>query len=115
MFVLMLEWDFCGRGPDVLRTLRDCIATESSARYRSRKGLRQKVWLSNAETLRWGAFYLWESKAALQEEVDTMGRVQAMTGAAPTVSIYEVEAVQEGAFSTDDLTIVGLARDQCGK
>ena len=110
MFVLILEWDFRGRGPDVLHTLRDYIATESWARYRTRQGLRQKVWFSNADTLRWGAFYLWESKAALLEEVDTMGRVEAMTGVAPAVSIYEVEAVQEGAFSIHDLTTVGLAR-----
>ena len=115
MFVLILEWDFRGQGPGVLRTLRNYIATESWERYKDRKGLRQKVWFSNEETLRWGAFYLWESKAALLDEVDTMGRVEAMTGVAPTVSIHEVEAVQEGAFSIDDLTTVGLARAQCGK
>ncbi len=110
MFALILEWDFSGLGPDVLRKLRDYIANESWARYGTRKGLRQKVWFSNAETLHWGAFYLWESKAALLDEVETMGRVEAMTGVAPVVSIYEVEAVQEGAHSVDDLTTVGLAR-----
>lgn len=115
MFVLILEWDLRGQGPDVLRRLRDYIAGESWGRYRDREGLRQKVWFSNAETLRWGAFYLWESKAALLEEVDTMGRVEAMTGVAPSVGIYEVEAVQEGAFSIDDLTTVGLARAQIGQ
>ena len=113
MFVLILEWDFRGQDPQLLLKLRDYIAGESWARYRSREGLRQKVWFSNAETLRWGAFYLWESKTALLEEVNSMARVEDMTGIAPDVSIYEVEAVQEGMFSIGDLTTVGLARLQC--
>ena len=110
MFVLILEWDLSGQDPQLLLKLRDYIARESWARYRTRQGLRQKVWFSNAETLRWGAFYLWESEAALLEELASMGRVEEMTGVAPEVRIYEVEAIQEGMFCIGDLTAVGMAR-----
>lgn len=115
MFVLILEWDFSGQDSQLLLKLRDYIARESWARYRSRKGLRQKVWFSHEETLRWGAFYLWESKTALLEEVNSMGRVEDMTGIAPEVSIYEVEAIQEGMFCIGDLTAVGMARRRSGQ
>lgn len=112
MFVLILKWDFGDQDSRLLLKLREYIAEESWARYRSTKGLRQKVWFSNVETLHWGAFYLWESKTALLEELNSMGRVEEMTGVAPDISIYEVEAIQEGMFCVGDLTGVGLARPQ---
>ena len=112
MFVLILDWDFGGQDSEVLLRLKDYIAEESWDRYGSRKGLRQKVWFSNSDTLRWGAFYLWESKTALMEEMNSMRRVEDITGIAPVVSIFEVEAIQEGVHCTDNLAGVGLARPQ---
>lgn len=112
MFVLILDWDFGDQDSEVLLRLRDYIAEESWDKYGARKGLRQKVWFSNSDTLRWGAFYLWESKTALMEEVNSMRRVEDITGIAPDVRIYEVEAIQEGMYCTDDLTTVGMARLQ---
>jgi trans-2,3-dihydro-3-hydroxyanthranilate isomerase len=109
VFGLLLVWDFAGKPRELFGRLRAYIRDESWARYAGRKGLRQKVWFSDEESGRWGAFYLWESREDLEHEVRTMGRVEAMTGVAPQVYRFEVEAVQEGSHSGPDLLAVGLA------
>jgi heme-degrading monooxygenase HmoA len=40
---------------------------ERSARYRQVKGLRQKYYLRFGETGEWGAVYVWDSAAALDD------------------------------------------------
>ena len=110
MFALLLVWDFSEKPRELFEQLRRYIADESWARYAGREGLRYKVWFSNEETGRWGAFYLWDTREALEEEVRTMYRVEAMTGVAPAVCRYEVEAIQEGRHSGRDLLSAGLAR-----
>ena len=109
MFALLLIWDFTGRPPELFERLRRYIADESWARYAGVEGLRQKVWFSDADARRWGAFYLWETEEQLEHELRTMGRVEAMTGVAPSIHRFQVEAVQEGRHSGADLLSVGLA------
>jgi Putative mono-oxygenase ydhR len=109
LFALLLLWDFSSQPPELLAQLRRYIAEDSWARYADRPGLRQKVWFSNQQTRQWGAFYLWETEQAREQELATMGRVQAMTGVAPRIDRFDVEAVQEGDYSLGDLRRAGLA------
>ena len=109
MFALLLVWDFSGKPSQLFEQLRRYIAGESWARYAGRQDLRYKVWFSNPATGQWGAFYLWDTREALEEEVRTMRRVEAMTGVAPAIHRFEVEAIQEGRHSGQDLLRAGLA------
>ena len=109
LFALLLLWDFSNRPPELLAQLRRYVAEDSWARYADRPALRQKVWFSNQATRQWGAFYLWETEQAREHEITTMGRVQAMTGVAPRIDRFDVEAIQEGAYTLGDLRRAGLA------
>jgi hypothetical protein len=109
LFALLLLWDFSTQPPQLLEQLRRYIAEDSWARYADRPALRQKVWFSNQQARQWGAFYLWETEQAREQELATMGRVQAMTGVAPRIDRFDVEAVQEGDHTLGDLRQAGLA------
>ena len=78
------------------------------ARFRKKEGLRQKVWVSNAATGRWGAMYLFETREAAEAQARTVTKPEEMTGVKPTVELFEVEAVVEGQHSGTDLLGAGL-------
>jgi hypothetical protein len=66
MFVRLVLWDLDGSGTTIegLRAyLRD-----GAARGETVPGLRLKLWISEETTNRWGAVYLWESRAAADRE-----------------------------------------------
>ena len=109
MFALLLMWDFKDKPREVFDQLRKYIAEESWQRHGKQEGLRHKVWFSDEETGKWGAFYLWESKEKMEEYIRTMSRVQALTGVAPSILRYDVEAIQEGNHSGENLLSLGLA------
>ena len=93
MNALLLTWNFKGKPQDVFQQLRQYIADESWARYADKAGLVQKIWFSNEKTSQFGAFYLWDTEEAMEEEIRTMYRVEALTGVAPSVRRLDVEAV----------------------
>lgn len=109
MYALILNWDLSDKPKEIFPKLREYIANESWKRYENKKGLCQKVWYSNEETGQFGGIYLWETKEAMEEEIRTMYRVEAMTGVAPTIHRLNVEAIQEGDYSIEKLTSMGLA------
>ena len=45
----------------------------------------------------------------MEEEIDTMYRVEAMTGVRPEVTRLDIEAIQEGRHPQTDLRSVGAA------
>lgn len=109
MYALILNWGLSQKPKDIFEQLRKYIADESWKRYENKKGLVQKFWYSNEETRQFGGIYLWETKEAMEEEVRTMYRVKSMTGVDPTITRFDVEALQEGDHSIEKLTSMGLA------
>ena len=109
MYTLILNWDLSQKPKEIFERLRTYIADESWKRYENKKGLVQKVWYSNIETGQFGGIYLWENKEAMEEEIRTMYRVKAITGVNPSIHRLDVEAIQEGAHSIENLTSMGLA------
>ena len=109
MYALILNWDLSQKPKAIFEQLRQYIADESWKRYEGKKGLVQKVWYSNIETGQFGGIYLWETKEAMEEEIRTMYRVKAMTGVDPAIHSFDVEAIQEGDHSIENLTAMGLA------
>lgn len=109
MYILILNWDLHKKEKEIFLTLRKYIADESWKRYENKKGLIQKVWYSNEETGQFGGIYLWEKRESMDEEIRTMYRVKEITGVDPSISKYNIEAIQEGDNNTEKLTAIGLA------
>jgi hypothetical protein len=109
MKALLLTWDLRSKPPEVFETLRAYIARESWQRYGGTPGLSHKMWFSNSSDGVFGAFYLWETAEAMEQEIATMYRVERMTGVKPQVQRLDVEAVQRGGSSITDLLSQGLA------
>ena len=109
MNALLLTWDLAGTPRAIFQKLRDYIATESWSRYADRTDLCQKIWFSSERDSVFGAFYLWATEEALEEEIRTMYRVEEMTGVAPSIRRLDVEAIQEGQHDVTDLSSTGLA------
>ena len=109
MKALLVTWDLDSVPKTVFEKLRRYIADESWARYANKAGLCQKVWFSSEEGSEFGAFYLWETQEAMEEEIRTMYRIEAITGVAPSFRRLDVEAIQEGHHEIKDLLSRGLA------
>ncbi len=109
MYILILNWDLHEKNKDIFLTLRKYIADESWKRYKNKKGLIQKIWYSNEKTGQFGGIYLWETKEAMEEEIKTMYRVKAITGIDPSITKYNIEAIQEGDSNIKNITEIGLA------
>lgn len=111
MHALVVTWDLSAGSKSSIEELREYIRNESMARFRQVEGLRQKTWISNPETQRWGAFYLFERREQADEVVAHVneGRVVQLTGLKPSIERFEVEAVIEGQHSGVDLLTTGLA------
>jgi putative monooxygenase ydhR len=88
--------------------LRRYLRDESVDEFAAVPGLRFKAWISDETTERWGAFYLWESRAAAEEELP--GRARELIGRDPDlVEEFDVEATIEGQFDVEELSRLGLA------
>ena len=108
MWALLVLWDLSSGSKMSVDELRSYIRDESLAKFREREGLRLKVWISNRETGRWGAMYLFESREAAEAQAGTVTRPELMTGVRPTVELFEVEAAAEGRHAGTDLLTTGL-------
>ena len=90
--------------PELRRYLRD----ESVEAFEDVAGLRFKAWISDETTERWGAFYLWESREAAQQELPS--RARELIGKDPDLlEEFDVEATIEGHFAVEELSRRGLA------
>ncbi len=114
MHALVVTWDLSAGSKISIEDLRNYIRDESMARFRQVEGLRQKTWISNTETQRWGAVYLFEKQEQADEVVAHVneGRVVQLTGLRPSIERFEVEAVIEGRHSGTNLLTSGLAIEQ---
>ncbi|HEY5476092.1 MAG TPA: YdhR family protein [Tepidiformaceae bacterium] len=114
MHALVVIWDLSAGSKISMEGLREYIRDESMTRFRQVEGLRQKTWISNPETGRWGAVYLFEKREQADDVVAHVneGRVVQLTGLTPSIERFDVEAVIEGKHSGIDLLTSGLAVEQ---
>jgi hypothetical protein len=106
VLVRIALWDLNG-SEATIDSLRDYLRDESVESFAKVPGLRFKAWISDPETNRWGAVYLWESRDASRQQLPSKAR--AMIGAEPEVTEFEVEATIEGVFEVAELSRRGLA------
>ena len=89
---------------DLRRYLRD----ESVPEFEKVPGLLFKAWVSDEATDRWGAVYLWESRAAAEQELPT--RARELIGEDPDIAeFFDLEASVSVA---SELRRLGLAFDE---
>ena len=114
MHALIVMWDLSAGSKASIEELRRYIREESMDRFRQVEGLRQKTWISNPDSQRWGAVYLFEKREQADDIVAHVasGRVVELTGLKPSVQRFDVEAVIEGRHSGVDLLASGLAVEQ---
>ena len=88
--------------------LRRYLRDESVDAFEDVPGLRFKAWVSDEATERWGAIYLWESRAAAEQELPS--RARELIGKDPDLGEeFDVEATIEGSFAVEALSRRGLA------
>jgi hypothetical protein len=88
--------------------LRRYLRDESVEEFARVPGLRFKAWFSDEATERWGAVYLWESRAASEQALPS--RARELIGKDPDIGEeFDVEATIEGVFALEELSRRGLA------
>jgi hypothetical protein len=88
--------------------LRRYLRDESVDLFADAPGLRFKAWVSDETTERWGAVYVWESRAAADAPFPS--RARELIGKDPELAEeFDVEATIEGRFDVEDLSRRGLA------
>jgi hypothetical protein len=93
-----------------IQELRRYVRDESVDLFAEADGLRFKAWISDEVTERWGAVYVWESRAAA--EAPFPSRAREMIGKDPDIAEeFDVEATIEGRFDIEELSRRGLAFD----
>ena len=110
---MLVLWDLSSGSKATFAQLRDYLRTESIARFSKMPGLRLKTWISNEDTGRWGALYLFETHAQADDLVSHIRRARPteLTGLEPaTIEQFDLEAVTEGVHAGAELLSAGLAR-----
>ena len=91
-----------------IEELRRYLRDETVDEFAEVDGLRFKAWISDALGERWGAFYLFESHDAADQELP--GRVQELIEKPPDlVDEFDLEATVEGRYAFEELSRLGLA------
>ena len=109
---LLVLWDLSAGSNATFEELRDYLRERSIPRFEQLAGLRQKTWISDPASGKWGALYLFDERSQAQAVIDHLSEspVVTLTGRTPTAQLFDVEAVVEGQHSGVDLLIAGLAR-----
>lgn len=109
---LLVLWDLSSGSNATFEDLRGYLRDRSIPRFEQLEGLRQKTWISDPASGKWGALYLFEERGQAQAVVDHLGEspVVGLTGRMPVAQMFDVEAVVEGQHSGVDLLGAGLAR-----
>jgi hypothetical protein len=94
-----------------IHELRRYLRDESVDHFAAAPGLRFKAWISDEATERWGAVYLWESRASADAPFPS--RARELIGKDPEIAEeFDVEATVEGRFEIEALSRLGLAFEQ---
>jgi len=106
MVVRIVIWSLVDSATTVAE-LRDYLRDESVPQFEEVGGLLFKAWFGDEATERWGAFYVWESIAASEQELPS--RARELIGKDPDIiEVFDLEATVSVA---DQLTRLGLAFD----
>jgi hypothetical protein len=109
MVVRIVLWNLADSKTSI-EELRRYLRDESVDAFAEVEGLRFKAWISDAAGERWGAFYLFESREAADQQLP--GRVRELIGKEPDlVDEFDLEATIEGRFADEQLSHLGLAFD----
>ena len=74
-----------------IESLRDYLRDESVPQFETVPGLLFKAWFSDEATDRWGAFYVWESLEAAEQQPPS--RARELIGKDPDiVEVFDLEA-----------------------
>ncbi len=104
MLVRLVLWNLADSLTNV-GELRRYLRDESVDEFSRVPGLLFKAWLSDETTERWGAVYVWESRAASEQELPS--RARELIGKEPEIiELFDVEATVSVA---PQLARLGLA------
>lgn len=107
MIVRIVLWNLAD-SMTTIEELRRYLRDETVDEFAEVEGLRFKAWISDALGERWGAFYLFESREAADQELP--GRVAELIGKKPDlVEEFDLEATVEGRYADAELSHLGLA------
>ncbi len=107
MVVRIVLWNLAD-SMTTIEELRRYVRDESVDEFEEVEGLRFKAWISDALGERWGAFYLFESREAADQELP--GRARELIGKQPDlVEEFDLEATVEGRYVDEELSRLGLA------
>ena len=107
MVVRIVLWNLAD-SMTTIEELRRYVRDESVDEFEEVEGLRFKAWISDALGERWGAFYLFESREAADQEMP--GRARELIGKQPDlVDEFDLEATVEGRYVDEELSRLGLA------
>ena len=107
MVVRIVLWSL-GDSKTTIEELRRYLRDESVDAFEDVEGLRFKAWISDAAGERWGAFYLFETVEASEQELPS--RARELIGKDPdVVEVFDLEATVEGRYEEEHLSRLGLA------
>ncbi|MFP5297459.1 MAG: hypothetical protein ACLGHL_00530 [Actinomycetota bacterium] len=107
MYVRIVLWNLEGSNTSI-EELRTYLAEESVDAFSAVEGLALKLWVSDPETDRWGAIYLWGSREAAAQPLPSKARQ--MIGKEPDqVMEFQLEASARGVTDLTDLARLGAA------
>ena len=107
MVVRIVLWSLAD-SKTTIEELRRYLRDESVDEFGEVEGLRFKAWISDEPGERWGAFYLFESREAADQELP--GRARELIGKQPDlIEEFDLEATVEGQYADEQLSRLGLA------
>ena len=107
MLLRLVLWNLAD-SKTTIEELRRYLRDESVDAFEDVPGLRFKAWISDEVSERWGAVYLWESRADAEQELPS--RARELIGKEPDIGEeFDVEATIEGQFLVQALSRRGLA------
>ncbi len=107
MIVRIVLWSLAD-SKTTIEELRRYLRDESVEAFEEIEGLRFKAWISDAAGGRWGAFYLFESRLAADQQLPS--RARELIGKDPDlIEEFDLEATVEGRYADEELSRLGLA------
>lgn len=99
-------WDL-ERSTATIDSLREHLRDGTVDQWAAVEGLRLKFWMADRDRNRWGAVMLWETERPAEIP---RNRAADIIGFPPTHRLsFAIEAVAEGAYTTEALHGLGLA------
>ncbi|HET7129121.1 MAG TPA: YdhR family protein [Gaiellaceae bacterium] len=107
MVVRFVLWNLADTATSV-EELRDYLRDEAVDAFAAVPGILFKAWISDANSERWGAVYVFESAAAAEQPLPS--RARELIGKDPEIAeVFDLEA---SVSVSDELTHLGVVFDQ---